>query len=190
MSKLERIVHDDSNGLDYILVGEIYLPLIAVPEEKRDIGFYGSLHRNYLKDYKSGLYSYLTLTGKLWTYLADLNEQCVERRDFLMNQIMEQEGITEELKSRDQMEWVRQANNVRSRVDEIILSELVYVKEGLMRYRIEYADGRCCNFASSRKDLLDWLKTLKDEKVVDIRKVYKNGVTDSVIDSYRSYLKQ
>ena len=59
-----------------------------------------------------------------------------------------------------------------------------------MRYRIEYADGRCCNFANSRKDLLDWLKALKDEKVVDIRKVYKNGVTDSVIDSYRSYLKQ
>ena len=57
MSKLERIVHDDSNGLDYILVGEIYLPLIAVSEEKRDIGFYGSLHRNYLKDYKGGLYS-------------------------------------------------------------------------------------------------------------------------------------
>lgn len=95
MSKLERIIHDNSNGLDYILVGEIYLPLIAVPEEKREIGFYGSLHRNYLKDYKSGLYSYLTLSGKLWTYLADLNEQCLERRDFLMEQIMEQEGITE-----------------------------------------------------------------------------------------------
>ena len=101
--------------------------MIAVAEEKRDIGFYGSLHRSYLKDYKGGLYSYLTLSGKLWTYLADLNEQCVERRDFLMNQIMKQEGITEELKSRDQMEWVRQANNVRSRVNEIILSELVYV---------------------------------------------------------------
>lgn len=71
--------------------------------------------------------TYLTLTGKLWTYLADLNVQCVERRDFLMNQIMKQEGITEELKSRDQMEWVRRANNVRSRVDEIILNELVYV---------------------------------------------------------------
>ena len=61
------------------------------------------------------------------TYLADLNEQCVERRDFLMNQIMKQEGISEELKTRDQMEWIRQANNVRSRVDEIILNELVYV---------------------------------------------------------------
>ena len=124
MSKLERIIHDDSNGLDYILVGEIYLPLIAVPEERREIGFYGSLHRNYLKDYKSGLYSYLTLSGKLWTYLADLNERCME---LLMDQMMEQEGITEELKSRDQMEWVRRANNVRSRVDEIILNELVYV---------------------------------------------------------------
>ena len=96
-------------------------------KDKREIGFYGSLHRNYLKDYKSGLYSYLTLSGKLWTYLADLNEQCLERRDFLMEQIMEQEGITEELKSRDQMEWVRRANNARSRVDEIILNELVYV---------------------------------------------------------------
>ena len=93
MSKLERIIHDNSNGLDYILVGEIYLPLIAVPEEKREIGFYGSLHRNYLKDYKSGLYSYLTLSGKLWTYLADLNEQCLERRD--MSEYMRKNGITD-----------------------------------------------------------------------------------------------
>ncbi|CUP67926.1 hypothetical protein [Fusicatenibacter saccharivorans] len=59
-----------------------------------------------------------------------------------------------------------------------------------MRYRIEYADGRGCNFANSRKDLLDWLKLLKDEQIVDIRKIYKSGVTDSVLDSYRCYLKQ
>ena len=52
-----------------------------------------------------------------------------------------------------------------------------------MRYRIEYADVRCCNFANSRKDLLDWMKLLKDEKIVDIRKIYKSGVTDSVLDS-------
>ena len=57
-----------------------------------------------------------------------------------------------------------------------------------MRYRIEYADGKCCNFANSRKDLLDWLKLLKDEQIVDIRKIYKSGVTDSVLDSYRRYL--
>ena len=59
-----------------------------------------------------------------------------------------------------------------------------------MRYRIEYADGRCCNFVNSRKDLLDWLKALKDEKVADIRKVYKNGVTDFVMDNYRRYLEK
>ena len=59
-----------------------------------------------------------------------------------------------------------------------------------MRYRIEYADGRYCNFANSRKDLLDWLKLLKDEQIVDIRKIYESGVTDSVLDSYRIYLKQ
>lgn len=127
MKKLEPIIYDTENGLDYILVGEIYLPLIAVPEETRDIGFYGSLRRNYLRDYKSGLYSYLSLTGKLWTYLADLNEQCMEQRDYLMNRMMKQEGITEKLKNRDQMEWVRRVNNVRSRVDEIILNEMVYV---------------------------------------------------------------
>ena len=66
------------------------------------------------------------LTGKLWTYLADLNEQCVERRDFLMNQIMEQEGITEELKSRDQMEWVRQANNVELMEVVWVMNKIVY----------------------------------------------------------------
>ena len=57
-----------------------------------------------------------------------------------------------------------------------------------MRYRIEYADGRCCNFANSRKDLLEWLKLLKDEEITDIRKIYKNCVTYSVIEKYQNYL--
>ena len=59
-----------------------------------------------------------------------------------------------------------------------------------MRYRIEYADGRCCNFATSRKDLLEWLKLLKDEEITDIRKIYKNGVTDSVLEKYRNYVNR
>ena len=102
MSKLERIIHDNSNGLDYILVGEIYLPLIAVPEEKREIGFYGSLHRNYLKDYKGGLYSYLTLTGELWTYLADINEQAQDRLQIIINQMQKAESVTEKMKEDNQ----------------------------------------------------------------------------------------
>ena len=59
-----------------------------------------------------------------------------------------------------------------------------------MRYRIEYADGRRCNFANSRKELLEWLKLLKDEEIIDIRKIYKNGVTDSVLEKYRNYVNR
>ena len=59
-----------------------------------------------------------------------------------------------------------------------------------MRYRIEYADGRCCNFANSRRDLLKWLKLLQDEEIMDIRKIYKNGVTDSVLEKYRNYVNR
>ena len=58
-----------------------------------------------------------------------------------------------------------------------------------MRYRIEYADGKCCSFANGSKDLIDWLKLLKDETICDIRKIYKNGVTDSVIEKYQKYIK-
>ena len=127
MKELKPVIHDEKNRLDYILVGDYYIPLIQVPEETRDIGFYGSLRRNYLKDYKKALYSQLMLTGKLWTHLADLNEICVERRDQMMDRLMETESVTEELKGRNQMEWIRRVNNIRNRVDEVILNELVYV---------------------------------------------------------------
>jgi len=59
-----------------------------------------------------------------------------------------------------------------------------------MRYRIEYADGRCCNYANSRSDLLDWLKLLSGEVITDIRKVYKNGIMDSVMDKYKNYIER
>lgn len=59
-----------------------------------------------------------------------------------------------------------------------------------MRYRIEYADGKCCNFANSSKDLIEWLNLLKDETITDIRKLYKNGVSDSVLGIYRKYINQ
>ena len=127
MKELKPVIHDEKNRLDYILVGDYYIPLIQVPEEIRDIGFYGSLRRNYLKDYKKALYSQLMLTGKLCTYLADLNEICVERRDQMMDRLMETDGVTEKLKGRNQMEWIRRVNNIRNRVDEVILNELVYV---------------------------------------------------------------
>ena len=113
--------------LIYIRCGDYYIPDIRLPEENRPIGYWGMLRKEYLKNYKSGMYSYLLLTGKLDSYLADLNEQAQERYELIEAQIRSAEGVTEELKACNPMEWVRQCNNVENRVQEIVLSELVYV---------------------------------------------------------------
>ena len=127
MSEQRKIIHDDNNGLDYVLVGDYYMPMLALPEENRPIGYCGILRKQYLKKHKSGMYSYLLLTGKLDRYLADLNEQTQERYELIEAQMRIADGVTEKLKSQNPMEWVRQCNNIRNRVQEIVLSELVYV---------------------------------------------------------------
>lgn len=125
MEKLkERIT---KNGIDYILVGDYYIPDLKLPEENRPIGHYGRLHREYLKQEHPARYSSLILTGKLWTYLADLNEQAEERLDLIIEQMKAAEGVTEELKARNQLEWVGRMNNIRNRAEEIINSELIYI---------------------------------------------------------------
>lgn len=84
------------------------------------------MHREYLKLTNMGLLNDLILTGKLWTYLADLNEQATDRCNLIIRQMMETENITEELKARDQMAWVRAMNNIRNRAEEIVCYELIY----------------------------------------------------------------
>ena len=124
MEKLKERITE--NGIDYILAGDYYIPDLKLPEENRPIGRYGRLHREYLKQEHPARYSSLILTGKLWTYLADLNEQAEERLDLIMEQMKAAEGVTEELKARNQLEWVGRMNNIRSRAEEIINSELIY----------------------------------------------------------------
>ena len=104
MSNQKKILHDDSNGLDYVLVGDYYLPMIDLPEEIRPIGYWGILRKEYMKNYKSGMYSYLLLTGKLDSYLADLNEQAQERYEVIEAQMRSAEGVIEELEVRGSME--------------------------------------------------------------------------------------
>ena len=113
--------------IEYTKVGDYYLPNLYYPEETRPIGFWGILRKEYLKEHKSGTYTYLLLTTRLDSYLADLNEQAQERYELIEAQIRSAEGVTEELKACNPMEWVRQCNNVENRVQEIVLSELVYV---------------------------------------------------------------
>ena len=126
MSNQRKIIHDDNNGLDYMLVGDYYIPMLILSEENRPIGYWGMLRKECLKKHKSGMYSYLLLTGKLDSYLAELNEQAQERYELIEAQIRSAEGVAEELKERNPMEWVRQCNNIRNRVQEIVLSELIY----------------------------------------------------------------
>ena len=104
MEKLKERITE--NGIDYILAGDYYIPDLKLPEENRPIGRYGRLHREYLKQEHPARYSSLILTGKLWTYLADLNEQAEKRRDLIIEQMKAAEGVTEELKARNQLEWV------------------------------------------------------------------------------------
>ncbi len=125
MEKLKERITE--NGIDYILVGDYYIPDLKLPEENRPIGRYGRLHREYLKQEHPARYSSLILTGKLWTYLADLNEQAEERLNLIIEQMKAAEGVTEELKARNQLEWVGRMNNIRNRAEEIINSELIYI---------------------------------------------------------------
>ena len=125
MEKLKERITE--NGIDYILIGDYYIPDLKLPEENRPIGRYGRLHREYLKQEHPARYSSLILTGKLWTYLADLNEQAEERLDLIIEQMKAAEEVTEELKARNQLEWVGRMNNIRSRAEEIIKSEMIYL---------------------------------------------------------------
>ena len=126
MEKLKKHIHDDSNGLDYVLVGDYYIPDLQLPEESRPIGRWGRMHREYLQEYCPDRYNELLLSGKLWTYLADLDEQAQNRLDCTIAQMKEAEGITEELKAHDQMAWVRVMNSIRNRAEEIVRAEIIY----------------------------------------------------------------
>ena len=114
------------NGIEYILVGDYYIPNMILPEETRPIGTWGRLHRDYLKEHRPIQYTNLVTEGTLWTYLAELNEQAQERLARIIEQMKESEGVTEALKAADQLAWVGAMNNIRNRAEEIVLHELIY----------------------------------------------------------------
>lgn len=129
MKALKKHIFDKKNGRDYILAGDYYLPDLRLPEETRPIGRWGRIYKDYLEQYHTARYNYLLLSGKLWTYLADLNEQARERMKCMITQMKAAEGVTEELKARDSMAWVGAMSNIRSQVEEIILREMIYEDE-------------------------------------------------------------
>lgn len=125
---MEKYITDERTGLKYELVGDYYL--IAgddePDEEQKPIGIWGQRHLSYLKNHRKVLYANLLTSGKLNDYLADIDRQAEEMFERLVKQMAESEGVTEQLKAADQMEWVRQMNSIRNRVTEIVNSEIIF----------------------------------------------------------------
>ena len=117
--------------LNYIRCGDYYIPDLKLSEEKRPIGKWGRMHRDYIKEHRPILFNDLILSGQLWTYLADLNEQAQERLSLIIDQMKEAEGVTEELKASNQMAWVGAMNSIRNRAEEIILREMIYGEDAV-----------------------------------------------------------
>ena len=127
MDRLEPRIHDEANGLDYVLAGDYYIPAIGLPEDDdRSIGKWGRMHRAYLEETNPLLLNHLILTGRLHTYLADLNEQAQNRYRLIIKQMATAEGVTEDLKRQSQWEWVRAMNSIINRAEENIKCELIY----------------------------------------------------------------
>ena len=124
---MEKYIYNEKNGLWYELQGDYYLPCLKLPKEETvHIGIFGQRHRRYLKAHRKALYTSLLTSGKLSSYLADINRQAEEMFSRLVKQVAEAEDVTETLKAADPMAWVRRMNNIRNRVSEIVSEELIY----------------------------------------------------------------
>ena len=129
MTTLKNMIHDSTNGLDYTLVNDHYLPnlTVAAPAEQYPTGRWGRLHKRYLEEHHPVRYNQLVLSGELSSYLASLDKQADEQLSLIIRQMQDAEGVTEALKAENQLEWVRRMNSIRSRAEEIIQKELIFI---------------------------------------------------------------
>lgn len=123
---MDKYIFDENNGLWYELIGDYYFPCLTVPaEEAQSVGIWGQQYRRYLKKYRSTLYDALLLSGKLNSYLAEIDQQANAMFSRLVEQMAQRQGVTEQLKISDQMTWVGRMNNIRKVVEEIVHGEFV-----------------------------------------------------------------
>lgn len=125
---MDKYIYDDKNGLWYELQGDYYIPCLILPAEKEQpIGLWGQRHLRYLKEHRRNTYTTLLTSGRLNTYLADIDKQAQERMERLTEQMKRAQGITEQLKAENALEWVQRINNIRACAKEIIDRELIYI---------------------------------------------------------------
>lgn len=129
MSKQKNYEAIRENGIEYLQVGDYFIPDLKLPQENRSIGKYGRMHRDYLQQNDPIRFDDLVLEGNLWTYLADLNEQAQDRLQLIIRQMQEAESVNDELKENNQMAWVQAMNSIHNRAEKIVLHELVYEED-------------------------------------------------------------
>lgn len=125
---MKKHIYDEKNGLSYTLHGDYYLPDLALPEDEvATYGKYGMLCRRFLVEHRKGIYSTLLVQGGLLEHLNQIDQEANEKMELLMRQMAASQGVTEQLKEENQIEWVGLMNNIKSAVEEIVLQELIYV---------------------------------------------------------------
>ena len=124
---MKKQIYDEKNGLNYTLHGDYYLPDLEINEEESTYGKYGIMRKQFLKEHRSARYQYLVLTGKLTEHLNQVDKEAREKVEMLVEQMAERWGVTEELKTQNQMEWVRRMNNIQATAEEIALKEIIYL---------------------------------------------------------------
>lgn len=125
MEKLNTRLHNENNGLDYVLVGDYYFPTLILAEDSCPVGRWGNMYKRYLKEHHPARYQAPLLSGRLNSSLADIDAQAEEQLELLTQQMAEREGVNEELKAANQMEWVRRMNSIQNRAEEVIKGELI-----------------------------------------------------------------
>ncbi len=123
---MNKIFSDKNNGIDYTLVGEVYLPNLISTETNYEIRVWGQRHLEYIKSHRKVFYTSLLTNCKLNSYLHDVDIRATEMYDRLIKQLKDQQGITEQLKSKDMMAWVQVMNNISNQAREIVNNEVIY----------------------------------------------------------------
>lgn len=123
---MKKYITDEKTGINYTLVEEVYIPNLISIDTNYEIGQWGKKHANYLKEHKKSHYTTLLITGKLNSYLHDIDVRATEMYDILVKQLAEKQGITEQLKAENQMLWVQKMNNIANQAREIVNNEIIY----------------------------------------------------------------
>ncbi|MBR1532651.1 MAG: TnpV protein [Eubacterium sp.] len=124
---MKKHITDEKTGISYTLVGDVYLPNLISTETRYEIGQWGQRHLDYIKHHRKVLYTSLLTSCKLNSYLHDVDVRAAEMYDRLVNQLKEQQGITEKLKADDMMAWVGAMNSIANHARELVNSEVIYI---------------------------------------------------------------